>query len=110
MVRSVTRQVQSEWDENQRALAEGLAQHGREVHRDGCGLHPAILAEPDIYRLTYAEDECPACASREVYKRVLAERDQKWLEQHKHLPVRVKRPSDGRRIRLVPDNNSEGGD
>lgn len=109
MVRSVTRQVESEWDETQRALAEGLAQHGREVHSDGCGLHPAILDEPDLYRFTYSEDDCPACASRDIYMRTLAERDQKWLEQHKNLPIRVKRPSDGRRIRLVPDN-SKGGD
>ena len=44
------RQVESEWDDTNRALVEGLALHDRQVHSDGCGFHPAILAEPDIYR------------------------------------------------------------
>lgn len=107
MVRSVTRQVESEWDDTERGLAEGLALHDRQVHSEGCGLHPAILAEPDLYRFTYEEDQCPACASAAVYARTLGERDQKWHEQHKEMPVRVVRPSDGRRISLVPVNPTD---
>lgn len=102
MVRSITRQVESEWDDTERGLAEGLALHDRQVHSEGCGLHPAILAEPDIYRFTYEEDHCPACASATLYGRVLGERDQKWAERYKDMPVKMTRPSDGRRISLVP--------
>lgn len=101
MVRSTTRQVESEWDDTGRGLAEGLALHDRQVHSEGCGLHPAILAEPDLYRFTYEEDQCPACASAAVYGRSLADRDQKWQERYKDMPVKMTRPSDGRRVSLV---------
>lgn len=104
LARSVTRQVESEWDETNRALAEGLAKHDREVHSDGCGLHPAILAEPDVYRFKYDDTEhCPACSSRARYLRIVAEQDQQWLEKHKDVAASAKRPSDGRRTRLVAD-------
>ncbi|WP_426243682.1 hypothetical protein [Nocardioides sp. LHG3406-4] len=102
MIRSLTRQLEPEWDETSRLEAEALARYRTEVHSDGCGLHPAILDRSDVYKFEYVEEKCPACASRDKYRRMLAERDKKDAEVSKDMPARSPRRSDGRRILLRP--------
>ena len=100
MVRSVTRQLESEWDDVSRAEAEGLARYHAEVHSDGCGLHPAILAEPDVYQFKYDEQHCPACAAKARTMRMVADQDSKTAEKFKEASASAKRPYDGRRLLL----------
>ena len=92
--------VEPEWDEHTRSLMEGRAQYEAERHSDGCGLHPAILERPDLYKFTFEDTHCPACAKVAAYARHQAEQDERADKHLKNAPAQIARAGDGRHTRL----------
>jgi len=108
----VTRQIEPEWDDLTRARVEGLARYENEVHSEGCGLHPSIIADPKRNALKIEEDFCPVCARLDVYARVQAELDEQHAPkdpsgQPLPWPARDRHPSDGRRVFMRPKTADE---
>lgn len=103
MARSVTRQLEPEYDEVTRARVEGLAQHDAEAHT--CGLHPSVVN--NLGALTFEDDYCPVCAKRDAYQRFLSEQDEAWEKAHPNADPKAPRPSDGRSTRLRPLTDQE---
>lgn len=97
----MTQQTESEWDEDSRRLVEGLWRHDREVH-PVCGLHESVASNPEEHAFNIVIDNCPACAAMERYRRVMADEDHEWDEQHKNAEPRTPRPGDGRLVHLQP--------
>lgn len=97
MVRSVTRQIEPEWDAQSQQVAEGLSRYDDECCQ-GCGLHKSILDDPEHNAFTFEERICKVCAGQEVYGRTVAERDEKARQAAKDRHPHDPRPSDGRHI------------
>lgn len=109
LVRSITRQVEPEWDDHSRALAEALERYDKDCC-PGCGTHSSI--EYESTHLTFEERFCGFCADQERHARVIAERDDAETPRDKdgHLAwpdVRARRPADGRHLFIRPLNRDE---
>lgn len=98
-MRSVTRQVEPEWDSYYFGLVLGLDRYDNDCC-PGCGLHKDIVADPDRNRFEFDESHCSVCAAQALKQRLLAETDEDWDTKHKDAPARRTRPSDGRHVRL----------
>lgn len=104
LVRSITRQVEAEWDDETRALAEGLERHDREAC-PGCGLHESILADPEHNHFTFEDRLCSVCKGQDMYGRIIADRDDQEIKRKygdSEPPPNAARPGDGRHIYLRP--------
>ncbi|HET7386454.1 MAG TPA: hypothetical protein VFJ19_07290 [Nocardioidaceae bacterium] len=101
LVRSVTRQLEPEWDETTRLRAEGLARYEAE-RCPGCNLHSSILADPEANRFTFEERFCEVCKGQDVMGRVIARNDEKASKSLRDAPPIVPRPGDGRHVYLRP--------
>lgn len=104
MVRSVTRQIEPEYDELTRRQIEGLERHDAECC-PGCGLHKSILDDFDNRHYTFEQRECPACAAQARYARVVVDQDDKATPKDKNgSPAwdspRTPRPDDGRHLHV----------
>lgn len=102
LVRSVTRQIEPEWDDDTRGLVEGLARYDADCC-PGCGMHKSILDDFENHHFTFEERFCPACIDQATYGRVLAERDEEATPKDKQgAPAwdgpRARRPDDGRHV------------
>lgn len=100
MVRSVTRMVEPEWDDNTRAQAEDLAALERESC-PGCGLHSSILDDPEHNRFTFEDRVCEVCKAQHVYGRMLAAQDEREGQRFKDASPTIPRPGDGRHTYLT---------
>lgn len=104
MVRSVTRQIEPEWDDDTRNLVDALALHDMQCCA-GCGTHKSVRDNLDDHHFTFEEDHCEVCAARARYSRVVAERDEDEIPRDQNgKPAwsgpRDPRPDDGRHIYL----------
>lgn len=104
MVRSVTRQIEPEYDDVTRGLVEGLQRHDQECCV-GCGTHKSVRDHMDQHHFTFEEDHCEVCASQASYARVVAERDNERTPKDQNGSPRwdsprTPRPDDGRHIFL----------
>lgn len=97
--RSVTRQLEPEYDDATRLLVEGLDRYDKELC-PGCNLHESVLADPEHNVLTFEEKLCKVCAAQAVYARTLGRKDADAAEQLKGAPPMVPRPSDGRHVTM----------
>ena len=91
--------TEPEWDARTAGLAEGLAQYDQDCC-PGCGLHKAILDDPDRHRFEFDETLCSVCAASAVKQRLLDEADQDWDKKHENVRAGRQRPYDGRHVRL----------
>lgn len=101
-MRSVTRQIEAEWDDETRGLVEGLDQYESDLC-PGCGMHKSIIDDFGNHHFTFEERFCPACAAQSSYGRVLADRDEKATPKDGHgnatwKSPRDERPDDGRHV------------
>lgn len=101
----MTTQVEPEWDDETRNLAEGLDMHERQSC-PGCGLHESITSDPDA-AFTFEERTCPVCQGQDGYARILAERDNKWHEHNQNVSAAARQPSDGRMVFMRPMSPDE---
>lgn len=102
LIRSITRQLEPEWDDLTRSRVEGLARFEDESC-PGCGLHASILADPEHNHFTFEERLCKVCASTATYGRVLASRDELVRKSlGEDAPPTEPRPDDGRHLYLRP--------
>lgn len=104
MTRSVTRQVEPEWDDDTRMLVEGLDRYENECCPD-CKFHKSVIEDFANRHFTWDRRDCPVCASIARYGRVLAQQDDEATpkDQHGHAAwsgPREKRPDDGRHLFL----------
>lgn len=99
MVRSQTRMVEPEWTDRHRDLVEGLALHDHDLC-PGCGLHPWVLAHPELVHLTLQDTYCDMCKLQATYGRRVAARDDDWAKEHKDAKPGLPRPNDGLHVRL----------
>lgn len=97
MIRSVTRQIEPEWDDHTRGLAEGLTQYDHECCPD-CRLHESVLNDPERNAFTFDESFCKVCAAQVAYGRWLAAMDAGEAEGKK--PADFAKPGDGRHVRM----------
>lgn len=99
VVRSTTRQVEPEWDDDARGLAEGLARYEVEVC-PGCNIHPVVVDE--LGALTWEDRLCKVCRSGAVHGRVRSADDSEWEKAHPNASPREARPGDGMHSSLRP--------
>lgn len=109
MVRSVTRHLEPEFDDDTRNVLEGLALHDRQLC-PGCGLHESV--HNDLPGITFEDRFCDVCKSQDVYARVLAERDEDAVKKDgKGQPIKQRadapQPADGRHVYLRPLSAAE---
>lgn len=103
----MTRQVEPEWDDATRVLAEGLKRHDVESC-PGCRIHKSILDDPENNGFTFHDDYCAVCAGQDAYGRWLAAMDADEADGKK--PSDFAKPGDGRHVylrRMTPEEMAE---
>lgn len=106
LVRAVTRQLEPEWDDASREIAEGLALMESGIC-PGCGLHESILDDPDHNAFTFESRVCKVCESQERHARVLHEKDRDWEKANPDAKATARRPSDGTHVYLRRMSDAE---
>lgn len=91
--------VEPEWNDHYRDLVEALDLHDRDCC-PGCGMHPFILAHPELFHLTLEDQVCEMCKVKDRHNRIVEERDSAFLKKHKDAPPDMWRPNDG--LHVVP--------
>lgn len=110
LTRSVTRQVESEWDDDWRDLALELDEYDSDSCR-GCRTHESVIDAKTP--LTFDERHCPVCAGQQQYGRYLSERDKQAQQGGAGIDKRAldkalaARPEDGRSIYIRPMSAAE---
>lgn len=114
MVRSVTRQIEPEYDESTRTMVEGLRVYDLDCC-SGCGTHRSIADNLDEHHFMFEERVCPVCVEQAKYARIQAERDDEQTPKGTNgVPrwdsPRTQRPTDGRHTflrRMSPEEVAE---
>lgn len=97
-----------EWDDLTRNQHLAKRAYDREVD-PGCGLHKSILENPADHQFVFETPTCAICREIERQQRMIADRDNKWLEQFKGKtpPADEYRPADGVHLKMRPATAKE---
>lgn len=98
--------LEPEWNDHYRGLVEGLALHDRECCPD-CGLHPWVLAHPELFHLTLEDSYCNMCKLQARHGRRTRDREEAWERENKDAPPGKPRPNDGLHTRVKPLTEAE---